>query len=233
MSDAERERNLLKAVLGRTPDCPDIELLAADVPNPDVERHAASCARCRAEIALLHQFEAAEPVADEAESQRWVEAELTRRRTTETAPRIAAPQAKPTAGFRGWRILSLVAACATLVVAVAVYQRQGDTGATVNNGPPVWRSTQVKAIAPVGDVTAAPAEFRWDAIAGASRYHARILEVDGTVAWEGDVAGNSMTPPIKLAAGRAFQWDVTALDAAGRKLGETGLQSFHILVTQR
>jgi hypothetical protein len=237
MGDVERERDLLRASLGRTPDCPDIEALAAIAPSPEIERHAASCERCRAELALLHQFEAAEPAADEVESLGWVEAEVTRRREAAAAPSIAASQANADGPkwFRNWRAVSWLAACAVVAVVVTVYQGPGDTGSTIGNGPPVYRSTQVIAVAPLGDVNAPPAEFRWEAVAGAADYHVRLLEVDGAVMWESDTAQNTVRIPPevvrKLAPGRAFQWDVSARDSAGGKPATSALQSFHILAT--
>jgi hypothetical protein len=239
MGDAERERELLRAALVRTPECPDIEALAASEPAPAVQQHAASCERCRAELALLHQFETAEPSADETQSLRWVEEEITRRREASAAPVIMPPAVKtPTRDwFRGWRALTWLGACAAVAVVLTVYQRPGDTGATIGSGSPVYRSTQVTAMAPAGDLNAAPAEFRWEPVQGAADYHLRLLQVDGTVLWESHTAGTSLAVPEKiathLAPARAFQWDVTALDAAGGKLGSSALQSFHILATHR
>lgn len=239
MSDLDRERKLLRGSLGRTPECPDIEALAAARGRPDMERHVAACERCRAELALLHQFESAEPSPEEMEDVQWVEAELSRRRSAEAAtlaPPVAIPQEPVRFPWR--RVIPVFAACAALIIVVSVYQRPGDSGATSTVGSqPVWRSGRVIAVAPLGDLNSPPADFRWEAVSGAAGYRVRLLEVDGTAIWQGQTTVDHVKIPREVTAnltpGRAFQWDVDALDASGARIGSSALQSFHILVTHR
>ena len=93
------------------------------------------------------------------------------------------------------------------------------------------------AISPVGELDRAPSQLRWGPVAGAARYHVRLLEVDGTEIWSADSSEATADLPAtlspKLIPGRAFQWDVAALDAAGRKIAAANLQTFHIPATRR
>ena len=59
------EQALFKSASGPTGDCPRPELLASAAGNPDVQRHLENCGRCRTELAMLLEFEKAEPRPDE------------------------------------------------------------------------------------------------------------------------------------------------------------------------
>jgi hypothetical protein len=123
-------------------------------------------------------------------------------------------------------------------VAAGIALRPGaDVRPGLSNEPEVWRSGQITAQSPLGDVDRAPTQLRWDAVPGAVSYHVRLLEVDGTEVWSVDSTSASIEFPNdiarKLIPGRAFQWDAVARDAAGRTLAGTNLQSFHIVATPR
>jgi hypothetical protein len=79
---------------------------------------------------------------------------------------------------------------------------------------------------------AAPPELAWRAVDGASMYHVRLLEVDGTEIWSADTPTTQIAIPPQLRAqlqpGRSFRWQVAASNAAGR-IAESSLQSFHII----
>src|SRR3982074_403265 len=79
MPEPSDERALFRAVLGRTNDCPGIEELASPDQTAAVRKHLDGCARCRAELALLHEFETAEPAVEEAAQVQWIKSELRRR----------------------------------------------------------------------------------------------------------------------------------------------------------
>jgi hypothetical protein len=227
------QRELLRAALARTPECPDIEVLTGAAPGSPTAVHAETCPRCRAELALLHQFETAQAAPGEVESLAYVESELTRRRASQALPPAVPPARTP---WKGWRMLTWAAACVAIAVIVSVYERPGDTGA-VKNIQPVYRSTRITGLSPTGDLSSAPTELRWEAVPAAAGYRIRILEVDGKEIWntattENHVAVSEALAP-RLTPGRAVQWDVVALDAASRRLGASDLQTIHILATHR
>jgi len=225
MSDPLRES------LAPTPDCPSLDALSATPLDPAVRQHLESCAHCRSELALFQEFEAAEPTPAEAADLKWVEAEITRRRASETpsfADRLRAWFTMPH--------LAMAAAALLVLITAGIYLPRHDGEVTSpGQGTSVWRSGTFAAISPSGDLDRAPAQLRWEAVPGVAKYHVRVLEVDGTELWSDDVNATEIRLPdpliSKMTTGRAFQWDVTAIDTAGRTIGSTLLQSFHIVAT--
>jgi hypothetical protein len=229
--------DIWKAALGRTGECPDVEALAARELSPETKQHLESCLRCRTELATLREFEAMDVRPAEMESVQWIGGELQRRSSeifVEAAPPVAVPPA-PRRLFPAWRILAM-GALALVLVAVGLYWRSGTTQPLpVSSEAPVWRSGQIALLEPLGDVTAPPREFRWEAVAGAASYRLHLQEVDGIEIWTADSVEAKIAASAGIAAkltpGRAFQWNVEARNAAGEKLATGSLQSFHILVT--
>lgn len=233
------QRDLLREAVGQTPECPPLEVLAA----PQHQKHLAECPHCRAELALLHQFESAEVQAGEAADLAWIESELARR-----SP-VAATSREPFGDrLRAWfellfgpagrGRLSMAAAALVVLVAAGLFLRpSGGVRPGQPAEPMVWRSGQMAAISPVGDLDQAPSQLRWETVPGAASYHVRLLEVDGTEIWSTDSASASVDFPkdiaAKLTPGRAFQWDAVARDAAGRQMATTNSQLFHIVLTRR
>jgi hypothetical protein len=226
----------IRTALGRTPECPDVEVLLHDPRPANVETHVRSCAHCLAELALYKEFEAAEPLAEERADVAWIEQKLAR----EIAPPSAWQRARSwlagvfAPGRQG--ALALVAACVLIAAASTIYLRQNHV--MERPGPPdttVWRSGHFTALAPSGDVNEAPAEFRWEAVPGAASYQVKLMEVDRTVIWVADATRTSVEIPINIRVqfrpARAFSWQVTARGSQGENLGATDLQTFHIAVT--
>jgi len=236
MDDSEREGSILRNALGRAPACPPTEILAVAGTSSEVRRHLDSCARCRAEIALLHQFESGEPSAEEAESLRWIEAELAQRDVIPQVPAEKAPVARPTRRFGGWRVLGWAASLA-VVIAAFVYQRPLDEIRPRGSGQPVWRSMRFSAISPAGDLTTAPSVLSWEAVPGAASYRVRLMEMDGTVIWSVSVSATSVEIPRKIQSvivpGRTFTWDVSAWSKIVEKIGASDLQTVHILSSRQ
>ena len=239
---ASHEREILKAALGRTEEClsPEaLEALSANGPDPAAgaaqRRHLDACARCRNELALLQEFQAAAPRPDETASVAWMESELRRRRSGLCAP--AAPRRTLRAVLR-WRTLSLAAASLVVAVTAGMYFRYGTGGRPPGaEGPVIWRSQQFQAVSPAGDVAAPPAEFQWEPVAGSATYQVRLMEVDRTELWSVVSFHTAVSLPDdirkRMTPGRTFLWEVIARNTAGEKIGATNLQSFHISVTTR
>jgi hypothetical protein len=225
------------AIFGRTAECPSIEDLAAFVSTPQTAEsdvHVAGCAYCRNEIALLRAFESDAATPEEAAAVRWISAELARREApwrTGTSRSLwevvtswipaPAPRWLPAAAL----------ACLLVVVGSALYLgSRGPAGIPNDVTQGTWRSTAIAVVAPTGDVSA-PQQFVWRGAEGASTYHVRLLEVDGTEIWSADTPAAQIAIPAQVRAqlqpGRSFRWQVSASAAAGR-IAESSLQSFHI-----
>jgi hypothetical protein len=237
------DRDLLRGALGRTPECPPLESLAAPQTDANVRHHLEECPHCRAELALMHQFEGAEAQPEEAADVAWIESEL-RRRSPAALP-VRQPFGSRLRDWFGFLFspaesgkLGLAAAALLVLVTAGIVLRPG-TGLRIrpSEESTVLRSGRFAAISPLGDLDRAPSRLRWEAVAGAANYHVRLLEVDGTEVWSADSVDTTVDFPSSVAArimpGRAFQWDATAHDAAGKPLASTDLQSFHILATRR
>jgi hypothetical protein len=233
-----------KSALGPGERCPSLEVLAETPRPPELESHIETCAHCRAELALLHSFENAAPQPDEVAPVQWIESELRRRMSAGAL----APPASAWERVRAWlgstlgggrqRAWAMVAASVVIVVAAGILLRQDHT-----IGPPaalqdeVWRSGRFAALSPAGDLTHAPDELRWEPVAAAASYRVQLMEVDRTVIWSADSTATAIPIPAgirsQLKPGRAFEWQVTAHNAAGEAIASTNLQDFHIAVTIR
>ncbi len=237
----------VRSALGRTPECPDLDVLLKDSRPANVEAHVKSCAHCLSEIALFHEFETAEPHAEEREDLAWIESRL-ERRSTAALPAAPSPSASLWGRAQSWLAaaiqpghrgaLALVAASLVAVTLGGLYLRQGRI--VERPGPAetsVWRSGGFAALSPAGDVNEPPAEFRWEAVPGAASYELKLMEVDRTVIWTSETKAASVEIPNNIRAqflpARAFSWQVTARGSGGELLGSTNLQTFHIPVTPK
>jgi hypothetical protein len=235
------QRDVLREALGPATGCPPLDGLRTAPQDAAVERHLEQCPSCRAELALLMQFESAQAQPGEAADLAWVEAELARRAVVAQSPEPVLRRLRAWFEFlfspAGRGRLSLAAAVLLVLVAAGLFLRPGSG---VRPGQPqepiVFRSGQVRALSPLGDLDQAPKQLRWEAVPGAAAYHVRLLEVDGTEIWSADSAATSVDFPANIAAqltaARAFQWDVSAQDGARQKIASSNLQSFHIVVTR-
>lgn len=58
--------------------------------------------------------------------------------------------------------------------------------------------------------------FAWNTVAGATSYQIAVRDLtSGSIAFEGTVRGNRITPPTPFTAGREYVWDVAACNATG------------------
>lgn len=236
MSDSGIWKNALRP----SDSCPDAEALAAAAQNPEIQRHLEGCARCRTELALLHEFESAQAQASEAASVDWIEGELKRRSAEILAapvPPLPQPPARKSLFAARWRVLALAASAICLVGAGVYWRGATEPALAPPSSTPVWRSGSLTLIAPVGDVASAPREFRWESVSGAASYRVHLFEVDGREIWTADSAAPSIVPPPavldQLAPARAFAWRVEARNAAGQVIAGAPLQNFHIPITAR
>jgi hypothetical protein len=174
-------------------------------------RHLAHCLTCQAELALMQAITAAEPAA-------------TRRRARFRLSSSLFPMAAAAAV-----VLTLVAAGSFYLLP----QRAPKLPGSVTIDSDVTRSPALAVRSPIGDQQEAPRRFEWRAVDRAVRYTVRLLEVDRREVWATSTPATAADVPSGVQAvlvpGRAFVWEVTAYDTAGRVLSESGQQSFRIV----
>ena len=219
---------------GATPECLSVEQLAAAECDAAAMRHLEGCAYCRNELALLQSFTSAEPSAIEAPAVRWIATETRRRGVEQTREKSIWERLTgwmPRGGAR-WAPAGAFAAI-VLLIGSGVYLLRPDRP---ESGDTVWRSASVAVIRPAGEQKAAPTEIAWRPVAGAQRYHVRLLEVDRTEVWSADTESTQIAIPPGIASqlqpGRTLLWQVTAKGPSGA-IAESNLQTFHISIITR
>ena len=229
----EEDLELLVRALGRGPECPPIERLAAAALGDAAEAeraallaHAEHCPACGAEVALAASFGTDGGVAS-GEIERVVAALRERAaggaRLLAFPARRAAPGRAATGRWTRW-------AAAALVVAGVGLLWQGRRAVLPPEvaGPgagDVVRGGAIEVVAPVGEVAGVPTELVWRPVPEAVRYRVELLDVAGDGLGGGESAAPRFALGPELAARlheRArYAWRVVALDAAGRELARS------------
>lgn len=244
-SNGEPRHDVLREALGPTRDCPPAEelaRLACEMSAPaDLAKHVETCAYCQTEVRLARSFQSAEPSPSEAEAVRQVTARL-RKRSGEifAGPRVAPAQSG--SWWRGlfakpWLSPALVAMAALLVVVgVGVQSRRGSPpsiAVPTDSAREVLRSNALSLVAPAGDVQQTPKEIQWQPVAGAAKYEVRLLEVDHTEMWNAETSAIRIDLPAQMQSrivpAKTILCQVSAFDAAGRKVAESEFVRFRLL----
>jgi hypothetical protein len=223
----------LAAAFGPTADCVAIDelMLLLEGRRGEQEQrraaaHLAICAYCTAELELFSEFESPSVREDE---KAHVNAIVTRLRKKSPAPRERWWQSMWKPGFL---VPASIALTAALVAMVFVLPPRQALGPVVTSGQDVMRSQRVELIAPAGDVAQPPREIEWRPVASASHYQVRLFEVDNTALWETTVSQPRAPLPAdvrgKILPLKTLLWQVTALDANGAVLADSGKQSFRL-----
>jgi hypothetical protein len=237
-------RSMLKAALTSTPEClnlQELEHLAED-PSPK-HPHLAACPRCQAELALLKEFEASSPLPDEGAAVTWISAQVDRNLDQIKNPGSVSrnAQSRATGWFSAFLSVGtgrwLVPVTAIVVVAAASVillrtSKKPELRANLGSGPAVYRSQQVEAVSPVGELAGAPNSLQWKGFPGASEYKVEVMEVDHAPLWVAQTNDTSFTIPsatrARMLPGKPVLWQVTALDSQGRTLAVSQLQRFSV-----
>jgi hypothetical protein len=209
------EDEILRKMLAPSIECLSIEQLGryADgaldaTERAAANRHVRSCLNCRAELALLETLT--------ANGVRTAEPEIVR--------------------FRAFRLVAMAAVLLLAIAAGSFYLLVNRTAPElprrVTSGDEVTRSLAVTVRGPVGDQSEAPRRFEWLGVDRAVRYRVRLMEVDRHEIWSTSSTAPEVDLPSSvrssIAPGRTLLWDVTAYDAAGAAIAESGLQSFRL-----
>lgn len=218
MSSSGNDGEILKAAVSRTPECLSLEelgKLVEGMQRPELERlqrHVASCARCRTELELLSDF-AAGNVRPEEEA---AVSSLTRRIRKDIARLTSS---KPRSRWRSIQVpaISLVAACLLVLAGISLMrlrtdQVRLDPGAAEE--AEVYRSPIVRALSPRDDIARPASQFMWEAFPQAADYELRVTEVDGNELWRTVVHGTVAAAPAalqrRMLPAKTLLWSVTA-----------------------
>lgn len=226
-----RDPHPLKAALSPTPECLAPERFGETLEARE-QAHVDSCARCQGELALWREFDESSPIEGEGAAVQWIVAELARRN--------AAPAENP-GGIRGWWTARFLrpwaAAMATVALAVGVGYFVWDREPAVRSqtgSAPIYRSGQVRAVSPIGDVPTAPTALEWIAVDQAISYDIEVTEVDRTRL----LRATSPVPRFELprslveqlVPGKTVLWEVRARNASHEVVGESGPQQVRVRV---
>ena len=197
-----------------------LERMAGGMATAEETAHVAGCAKCKAEVALLASFVAAEATAEEAAVVRQMEQRLR-----------SAPAWRPVEK-KSWRWLTArpvwgLALAAVLVMGLWLRNSSGP-------GPlpeDVVRSGQIEEISVAGDVSAAPEVLRWKGTAAA--YDVRLLDVEGQTLWQAQVTEPVVALPAAARAlmteRKTLTWKIVALDAEGATLAVSASETFRVV----
>jgi hypothetical protein len=211
-----------------------------------LDEHADHCPACAAERDLARSFEAG-PVAGEVRSEdvAFVVARLEAASPVRPAAPgalgkpgnvVPFPAARPRQavppGRSSW--LARLAAAAVVLLVTGLFLRDYFPAPSLPDVPEhsVVRGGVLEAVAPMGDVDAAPAELRWVPRQGAAAYLVSLETVDDIVLWEERVAAPPARLPAEVAAGLkpavTYIWSVQALDAQGARLARSDPERFRV-----
>lgn len=237
------EQDVFRTALGPGKDCPpieDLERLTSEQPvASNVARHLESCAYCKTELQMLHAFQAGEAGQASKDVERVTELlqsrskKILRQASVSQAP---APWWKPAFTVRRMAQASLGMAAILVAAAIVIQFRPTHDRLSLNkttqSGQEILRSGGFAVLSPVGDLQERPGVIRWEKVPKAVNYRVRVLEVDGNELWKAETAVEHIDLPAAVRArivpAKTLFCEVSALDASGSKIGETGLVRFRL-----
>jgi len=238
MADNTKTARIWQEAAAETKDCLPLEVLERMTENvsadPRAAAHLAGCAHCQTELAMLKSFEQSAPSADEGAAVAWIAAQLERRQSAPLAQQkiVRAPFWR--AMFRVPYLAGAAALAAVLIVGISLYHGNSDGPGRINPGigSGQFRSGAIHLVSPITDQNNAPAEFRWDAVPGASSYSVELKDVAGITLATASSTQNVLpvTPEMKanMISGKPLKWQVTARDANGKEIANSSGGEFKI-----
>jgi len=238
MADNTKTARIWQEAAAETKDCLPLEVLERMTENvsadPRAAAHLAGCAHCQTELAMLKSFEQSAPSADEGAAVAWIAAQLERRQSAPLAQQkiVRAPFWR--AMFRVPYLAGAAALAAVLIVGISLYHGNSDGPGRINPGigSGQFRSGAIHLVSPITDQNNAPAEFRWDAVQGASSYSVELKDVAGITLATASSTQNVLhvTPEMKtnMISGKPLKWQVTARDASGKEIANSSGGEFKI-----
>lgn len=237
MADNTNTAKIWQEAAAATKECLPLEVLErmADNTSRDAKAaaHLAGCAHCQTELAMLKNFEQSTPSADEGAAVAWIAAQLERQQNVPVAQQKAARVPFWRMMFRVPYLAGAAALAAVLIVGISLYHGNSDGPGRINPsvGGGQFRGA-IHLVSPIADQSSAPAEFRWDAVQGASSYQVELKDVAGITLATAKSSQNvlQVTPEMKasMISGKPLKWKVTAMDANGKEIANSSTEQFKI-----
>jgi hypothetical protein len=238
MADNTKTLKMWQEAAAETKECLPLETLErmVDSPSRDAKAaaHLAGCAHCQTELAMLKSFEQSTPSADEGAAVAWIAAQLQRQQNAPVAQQKVARVPFWRTMFRVPYMAGAAALAAVLIFGFSLYHGNSDGPGKLNPGlgSGTFRSGSIHLVSPITEQNAAPAEFRWDAVEGASSYQVELKDVAGITLATAKSTTNVLpvTPEMKanMVSGKPLKWKVTALDAAGNQIANSSTEQFKV-----
>lgn len=238
MADNTKTIKMWQEAAAETKECLPLETLERmmDTPSRDAKAaaHLAGCAHCQTELAMLKNFELSTPSADEGAAVAWIAAQLERQQNAPVAQQKVARVPFWRTMFRVPYMAGAAALAAVLIFGFSLYHGNSDGPGRINPGlgSGNFRSGSIHLVSPITEQSAPPAEFRWDAVQGASSYTVELKDVAGVTLATAKTTQNvlTLTPELKanMVSGKPLKWKVTALDASGNTVADSSGGSFKI-----
>ncbi len=238
MADNTKTAKMWQEAAAETKECLPLEVLERMMENPSTDAkaamHLAGCAHCQTELTMLKSFEQSTPSASEGAAVAWIAAQLERQQNAPVAQQKIARVPFWRTMFRVPYLAGAAALVAVLILGVSLYNRDSDGPGKLNSGigSGQFRSGAIHLVSPVSDMPQVPTEFRWDAVPGASSYSVELKDVAGVTLASAKSSQNVLpvTPEMKanMISGKPLKWKVTALDAAGKEIANSGAEQFKI-----
>lgn len=251
----QQQARIWKKALHLQDSCPEPEELHALLDNfneaadSPLGKHASACLHCSAELELMRKVTAAEADEEEEEAVQRMVGKL-RERSGEIFQQAVPVEGREFEAMgskgQGWRLwewlisapgLTALASAVLVVALLGGIWLNRDTAAPLvapEGSPPVLRSARIVQLVPSGDLAQPPERFFWQAVEGASKYQVQVFEVDQNEIWSGESSGSNLLLPRalrdKIVPGKRLIWQVTALDAQGRRLATSSQTGFRIQV---
>ncbi|HEY3444048.1 MAG TPA: hypothetical protein VGK29_25060 [Paludibaculum sp.] len=195
---------------------------------PEAQAHVDKCPVCEYELASLREFLAEKASATEQQDLAWIEARLrpaaqpvVRRKWLSWFPSAPLPR------------FAFTCAAALLVVAGSLQLRHMAGPSLEDNHSVTVRSSQIRILAPSGDLDTAPVEFSWEAVPHAATYEVVLTEVDGTQLWSNRTTSSKLFTPVsiqqQMLPRKSLLWRVRALDGQGVVIAESSPERIRLL----
>ena len=238
MADNTKTLKMWQEAAAETKECLPLETLERMVDNTSRDAkaaaHLAGCAHCQTELAMLKNFELSTPSADEGAAVAWIAAQLERQQSAPVAQQKAAAVPFWRAMFRIPYLAGAAAMAAVLIFGISLYHGNSDGPGKINPGlgSGNFRSGSIHLVSPIAEQNAVPSEFHWDAVQGASSYTVELKDVAGITLATAKSSQNvlQVTPEMKanMTADKPLKWKVTALDANGKEIANSGAERFKV-----
>jgi hypothetical protein len=237
MADNTKTAKMWQEAASATAECLPLEVLEGMTENasanPKAAAHLAGCAHCQTELAMLKNFEQSTPSADEGAAVAWIAAQLERRQSAPIAQQKIAHVPFWRTMFRVPYLAGAAALAAVLIFGISLYHGNSDGPSKINPGigSGQFRGS-IHLLSPIADQNSAPAEFRWDAVQGASSYTVELKDVAGITLASAKSSQNVLpvTPEMKavMVSGKPLKWQVTARDANGKEIANSNTEQFKV-----